>query len=469
MSQGKLDLQLDVYPELLVTPYTEDNYVEWLENFGSVIKSLIDTVDRTVDFTAYDNWDTANRMYRTQEGPDGKVDLLIVVFRSVARTEFLPYSGVSDLGFYGLKFVDSGISRYVYGGSGAANDAGASGVTICRAPGWRVVTDYDYAFRVALHELGHKFLGEGHTNELYGGLGLMANAGNGHAMNSFERQLAGYTSFSMLTPGVDTTITLHDYVTTGEACLLPVAELARSYYSFEFRDGKSEWDDAPVPGVYIYRIYDSWGQNQKSIQVISAEGSFQWGVDSTGKACKLKPDALFGYNRFQRIPINGKNYWADGWWGDPRCAFTLDRPDFRALKNPSPDFIFGQDTIRTNLNIRVTALAADSAQVSISYQSPVILGTVSALPDGSSVGQLYPHPIFSGSNAFLPVRFERSQHCRISIHDMLGRVLENAYEGTLGPGTHTLSIPTSGLGPGSYFLVTETGTGRQTRPFIISK
>jgi hypothetical protein len=469
MSNGTLDLQLDVYDRPLIAPFSEDRYVEWGENYGDLIKSLLDSVDTTTDFAEYDNWNTANRIYRTEPGSDGKVDLLLVIYRSVARLEFLPYSGVSDLGYYGLKFVDGGISRYVYGGTGAANDAGSSGVTICRAPGYRTVTDFDFAFRVALHEMGHKFLGERHTNELYGGLGLMANAGNGRAMNGFERQLAGYIRYTMLAPGIDTVITLHDYVTTGEAFLLPLPELTRGYYSIEFRTGESEWDDAPARGVYIYRIYDTWGQNQKSIQVISAEGSFQWAVDSTGMVYPSRPDALFGYNRFQRIPINGRNYWAYGWWGDPRCAFTPERPDFMALKNPSPDFIFGPDTIRTMLHLRVAGMDEHTATVSISYQPPAILSAEAPHTVPVEIGSPYPQPVSPGSVASIPLRLERRMHCTVALYDMLGRHIHNVYAGDIDAGTRAVPVRTTSLPPGNYVLRVSTGTGAVTRPFIISR
>lgn len=468
MSHGELQLQLDVHPDLMVTRNREDDYVYWQRNFGDAIMEILDSLDQGIDFSEYDLWDSEGKPYRVQAGPDGKVDLLIFIFRSIANTTFLPFSGVSDLGFEGYHFLDGSLGRWVYGGTGQFNDASSSGITICRSPGYRMVIEAEFAFQVTIHEFGHKLFGEGHPAELYGGLGVMANAGNGYAMNSFERHLAGYIDFAETQPGVDTTVVLHDYVTTGEALLIPLPSLPRGYYSLEFRARHSEWDSAPVSGLYAFRVYDSWSRNQKEVELISAEGKFEWTLDSaTNSIYPIRSAPLKGYSRFQRIPLNGKTYWADGWWGDPRSAFTLEQPHFSVLKNPSPDFMNGADTVRTGLHITLLALDDSTATVRISYQMPAILD-VNALPDRDFVlSPPYPHPLRQNEHGTIPLRIERGGNLRLRLHDILGREQRVLFEDRVEAGSLLLPFRTDGLPAGMYTIVMETDAGSSTRSVMI--
>ncbi|MBR9976754.1 MAG: hypothetical protein KFH87_01580 [Bacteroidetes bacterium] len=468
MSFGQLDVRLDVHQSLMITGKTEEQYVYWNKNFGDAIREIVDSLNSVVDFAEYDLWNSENKAYRVEPGPDGKIDLIICIFRSIANTNFLPFSGVSDLGFAGYHFLDSTLSRWVYGGTGFYNDAGASGLTITRSPGYRLVVGAEHAFNVTIHELGHKFFGEGHPAELYGGLGVMGNAGNGYAMNSFERHLAGYISYRESTPGIDTTIQLKDYVTTGDALLIPIPALDRGYFSLEYRQNVSEWDTAPAQGLYIFRIYDSWGHNQKKVQLISAEGAFEWALDSASNTIyPLRPSALTGYNRFQRIPLNGKNYWAPGWWGDARSAFTMQRPNFSVMKNPTPDFIFGRDTIRTNLHINLLEMNENAATVRISYREPVILSVEQTEQRMSTLSPPYPHPLPSGENGIVTFSTRESGRIRISIFDLLGREVRLLVDSYISSGTHQRNFQTAGLRPGTYRLLLIGPDGNHTQPLLI--
>ncbi len=468
MSNGALDLRLDIFPHNMTTRNTEDGYIFWERRFGDAIKEIIDSVDHSIDFGQYDLWSSQGKMYEVTAEQDGQVDLIIVIFRRITNPYFMPYSGVSDLGFAGYKFVDGSLARFVYGGSGQANDAAASGVSICRAPGNGWIPDFDYVFRTSVHEIGHKLFGEAHPAELYGGLGVMAHAGNGDAMNSFERQLAGYTSFTGLTAGVDTTITLRDYVTTGEAFLLPVPQAFRSYYSLEFRAKKSKWDTAPVEGLYIYRIYDSIDKSSKTIGITSAEGRFDWRLDSaTQTIFPIAPNALRGYTRFQRIPIGNKIYWAEGWAGDERAAFTEKRPELSVLKNPTPDFIFGSDTIRTGLRILLLGLTDSTATVRISYSLPPILSNDAAgIAARFHIGATYPLPATSGATVLLPYVARLDQEVSIEVFNSIGQSVARLGR-TLSAGTGTLPLPSHTLAPGVYHvLIDAAGTRRRTSMVI---
>jgi hypothetical protein len=469
MSRGAMQLQIDLYPELMVTRNREDDYVYWQQNFGHAIRELLDTLKNNIDFSQYDLWDSERKAYQVRPGPDGKVDLIIFIFRSIANTAFLPFSGVSDLGFPGYHFLDGSLGRWVYGGTGHFNDASSSGITICRSPGYRMVIDPEFAFTVTVHEFGHKILGEGHPAELYGGLGVMANAGNGYAMSSFERHLAGYIDYLPIVPGNDTTVVLRDYVTTGDALLIPIPQLSRSYYGLEFRARASEWDTAPTGGLYAYRIYDSWGRNQKTVEVICAEGKFVWALDSTtGNVRPVRPSPLNGYNRYQRIPMNGKTYWANGWWGDPRSAFTMERPSFSVLKNPTPDFLSGRDTIFTNLHITLLAMDDSSATVQISYRAPSILGLRPVPGQSFSLSPPYPNPLRQNDRGMVPLTAGRRGEIRVRLHDALGRELRTLHTGDVEAGDGLLAVSADGLPAGMYTIVLESEEGYSVQPLLIT-
>ena len=470
MSSGELQLSLDVFPDLMVTRSREEEYIEWQQDFGHAAHEILDSLDTRLDFAPYDLWDAEGQPYRVEAGPDGRVDLLIFVFRSIAHTGFLPFSGVSDLGFPGYHFLDGSLARWVYGGTGQFNDASSSGITVCRAPGYRIVTDMDFAFQVTMHEFGHKLFGEGHPAELYGALGIMANAGNGYAMSSFERHLAGYIHYRETMPDVDTTIVLRDYVSTGDAVLIPLARQQRGYYALEFRNRMSEWDSAPLRGLYIYRIYDSWSRNQKYVEVISAEGKFTWALDSASNTVHpVSPSPLSGKSRFQRIPLNGKTYWAEGWWGDPRSAFTLDRPSFAVMKNPSPDFLNGSDTVYTDLRLTLLAMDDSSATVGISYRDPAILSASTPEERGFRLAPPYPNPLAPQGLGTLPFETSRDGHVRIRLYDALGRALRTILDADVRAGAQQLRFSAAGLPAGLYSVVLESAGGQIRQTLLISE
>lgn len=471
MSNGELQLELDVYPDLMVTKNTENGYLRWNLDFGFSIKEIIDSIDVMLDFTAYDTWDSEGNAYALEERPDGKVDLMIFAFRSTSNVNFLPWSGISDLGFAGYHFVDNGLDRFVYGGSGGWNDAGSTGLTISYRPGYKVVMNEWYAFKVTIHEIGHKLFGGGHPSELYGGLGLMSNASAGYAMNSFERQLAGYLSYRELTPERDTIITMRDYVTHDDAVLITVPDLLRSYYALEFRSKVDPWDTAPAEGLYIYRLYDSWGKNQKQALVISAEGAFDWELDSvSNKIYPVRPSPLKGYNRLQRIPINGKNYWAEGWDGSAEVPFNLKRPNFAVWKNPTPNFMFGSDTIETNLHIDVLDMTDSTLTVKISYEDPVILAAETLPVPEQSLGSPFPHPLPYGTRGFsIPLRMNSTANARLLLFDALGRQMDVLHDGRLPKGNNLLQVHVPDLVPGTYLIVLESPDTRQSRLLVVSQ
>lgn len=58
---------------------------------------------------------------------------------------------------------------------------------------------------------------------------------------------------------------------------------------------------------------------------------------------------------------------------------------------------------------------------------------------------------------------------RISLYDVTGRCVEELHTGTVAAGKQTIEIPVAHLSSGTYFVVFETATGRQTAKFVVVK
>ncbi len=467
MSNGAQKLTLDVHPELLVTMGTEWDYLNQGRNCGAAVKDLLTKLDETIDFTQYDNWNAESRAYNVIAGKDGRVDLIIAIYRRTESVAFVPYAGFSDLGFNGYMFVDS-MKAYIFGGSDF-NDAGASGITVGHYPATDEVTPYELTYMISIHELMHKFLGEGHPTPIYGSLGVMGNSGNGIALNSFERHLLGYIQYHIISPSTDTVIVLKDYLRTNQAYLIPIPEADRWYYSIEFRNHESPYDTAPSKGVYFFRIYDSYGRNQKVVHVISADGNYQWALDSLGKPYKASPDPLGGFNVYQKIPIGGLPYWADGWRGDPNSAFTKKRNEFSIHRNPTPDFINGRDTIRTNLHFRILRMDDTSAVMIVAHTSPAILRIEAPISRDIVLQSNYPNPVTSGSPTTIQFSIPTPQRVLLELYNSLGVNVKELHNDWVEEGLHAVLLPTEDLPSGRYWYQLRSTTKVLRKSFIITR
>lgn len=467
MSNNTLDLELDVHPAAQLTAMQEIEYIWQGRKYGDATRDMLQLLDDSIDYSIYDNWNSEGRPYSVLPSGEGKVDLVIVVYRRIEDTRFLNINGVSDLGFAGYLFTDS-MRTYIYGGSGASNDAGASGVTVTQGPGLGIVTQYDWAMSVTIHELLHKFYGDGHPAGIYGGLGVLSNSGGGAALNSFERHALGYLDFNMIPPGEDAIITVRDYLTYNEAWALPLAR-ANWYYTFEFRNRSTEYDSAPATGLYIYRVFDSESRSQKVVQVMSADGNYQWKLDpSSGRPVKDHPDALAGYNVYQKIPIDGKPYWADGWWGDPNSPFTRTRPRFSSLGNPSSDFIWGGDTVRTNLHVYLLSMTNDEATLFITYTPPAILTTDAVTSTTLALEPSWPNPVIAGAQtSMVAFTLPAPAHVDLLVHDVTGRIVARPLSSSLAAGRHVRTLDVQHLGPGTYWYVLSSNGTQLRRSFTI--
>jgi hypothetical protein len=230
----------------------------------------------------------------------------------------------------------------------------------------------------------------------------------------------------------------------------------RMYYAFEFRSRQSEWDGAPTRGLYVLRLYDAWSRSMKTALLVSAEGAFRWERDTVhGGIRPVAPDPIGGYNRFQRIPIDGTIYWADHYWGDPSAAYTPERGELAVWKNPSPDFIYGIDTVHTEIRMRVLAMNSTSVTVRIAFSDPPILDAdaPAAAPDSPQIASVHPHPLLRGTSGSVTYVLPAVAEAALELYDALGRRVALLDASHRDAGTHRIALPTTGLPSGVYHLV----------------
>ncbi len=471
MSNGMLDLELDLYPDLVVTNLKEEEYITYGISHGEMMKEIARFLDSKLDFSEYDHWVSQDRAFRVVEGTDKKVDLVFFFHRSISNRNWMPFTGVSDMNFKGFQFID-GNQRYFYGGSGFNNDAGSTGLIVAGYPGSGSALFYDEAFRIGIHEFMHKLYGDTHLTDVFAGLGLHSGNSSGFGMTAYERHALGYIDLTPLPKQRDTIVTLRDYLTTDDAVSIPIPGANRHFYIIEFRNLTSEYDTAPEKGVYIYRLNDHISALQKTILPISAEGNWHWKRDTaTGEIDRDYPDPLSGYSRINKIVIDGKPYWVDGYKGHIGIAFLPKRQPFGVFRNPTPDFLYGSDTIKTNMTITVAAMTDTSATIAITYTPPAMVTVESSLESAFTLGQSYPNPFSSSSGSALTIPFslECSAAGDLTIFDELGKVVLQHRLPQLEPGSHTLSIETSVLRPGVYFYEMHVSGTAKRRLLIITR
>ncbi|MAT38923.1 MAG: hypothetical protein CL946_04895 [Ectothiorhodospiraceae bacterium] len=470
MSGGTLNLHLDTYPELMRLSSPEHTYLNGGQNYGTAIKDILYRLDQQIDFEDYDSWSSHDRSFRVSPGPERKVDLIIIVHRAVVNRGLMPYVGISDLMYPGMFFVDE-FRRFIYGGDGYASDAGSSGMIVAGFPGQGVPLYYDVAFGVSIHELQHKIYGETHMTGVFGSLGMnAASGGSGYGMCAYERHVVGWMNLQHLNAGRDTVITMRDYHTHDEAYAIQVQEFDRRFYILEFRNQSSKFDASPVPGLYIYRLSDTWALLQKELEVISAKGKWHWSLDSDGLPYRDSPDALSGASEFNKIQIDSvTSVWSPEHRGHPGMAFTMQQPFFGQYRNPTPDFMHAGDTVDMDLNIELLSMTDSTATVSISYSQPPVLSNGELEHATSfSLGQPYPQPasLSAHHSVTIPYTAETNEHSSMVVFDALGRKVYAANSGVQS-GSSKMEIPVSHLSAGVYTLQVRSGREVAARRFVV--
>jgi len=289
MSNGLLHLIGDIYPQVVTTQHSRDWYINYFDNlwgvgnklnerFGYINREVLEAIDGTVDFSLYDNWTRSGGNHINE--PDGKVDMIFIVYRNHARDYPVSQWRTIERGlgvyFWGIAVLGGHdtpdfltndnviIDMSYFPGSGLmykngfANDSYWGG-------------DYGYMIGVATHEFGHYLFGSGHpTNE---NLGLMG--GTNKALNSVERERLGWLQFTDLT---EPNASIPDYVTQNVALRIQLNGTSE-YFAIENRQQLSIYDDMEdMTGLFVTHVTGASTNSIGSMDLECADGRFDWYV-----------------------------------------------------------------------------------------------------------------------------------------------------------------------------------------------
>ena len=110
------------------------------------------------------------------------------------------------------------------------------------------------------------------------------------------------------------------------------------------------------------------------------------------------------------------------------------------------------------LALAAAPLKADAAAVPGGEPSPIIrLDLVDETPRAFQLAAPRPNPFTSQTRFELSL--DETDELTVAVHDALGRRVALLHDGTLRPGTYTLSLNASALPPGLYLIRATDGRG----------
>jgi hypothetical protein len=449
MSINELDMDVDIYPECVKTDFTEWNYLDMRGDYGMVNKEILAKIDKNISFLPYDNWKLRG-FYDFLPGQDNQVDLIIMIYRRITNTGILRFSGIADLGFIFLMEVDEG-KRIIWGGYNMGedhDDASASGITICNSPGSGQLMTLDIAEKLIVHEASHKLFGEGHYIYNWASLGLMSSAYGGEGMQAFERALLNYTKFIKIDSSNNTVI-LNDYMTTGEAGIITIPGVSSQYYILENRQKLSPYDGARSPGLYIYQL--AYSGEYSSIDIQSADGKWDWKLDSANKLVKVRPNPINGKSHLEIVPINGNNYYPPDMYGNEYDAFystykTLYAPWTNPCSNAKINSV---QELPTNVSISLLDKQGSALKIKVSFNASQTDIKENQIERKLELRQNYPNPFNYSTRIEYNIPFDAN--VKLEVYNILGQNVYNLFEGIKKQGNYLIDFHPENLASGIYY------------------
>ena len=313
----------------VIAPHTRQWYLNRHLTRGDIHKEIILKIDSTMDFAEFDNWTCTYDLHHLNR-PDGIVDLIIFIWRNISKdlpdeqdiSDSLHFS--NDCGSIGGSdfTVDNGL-RIIRTGNLT------SGTTIRN-----YLPDRNQAFRIVVHEIAHFIMGGNNYHNGFGFWGMLSSYGiRSIVANTFERTRLGWIKpryISADSAGTIRNIKLSDYATTGEALCLEIDPAHGQYFYIENHQDISFWETKftfgdIAKGLYLIRqdkttpSLNDGTPNSSYLQLISAEGRFDWKVSRQVKNPwgnspstlpvfrKVQPDRTGGYTPLDYIPYTLKN------------------------------------------------------------------------------------------------------------------------------------------------------------------
>lgn len=94
---------------------------------------------------------------------------------------------------------------------------------------------------------------------------------------------------------------------------------------------------------------------------------------------------------------------------------------------------------------------------------------VTLRPDGVHLATTGSNPLRKGQNAAFRLTADTEESVTVTLHDVLGRVLRTLYDGPASPEGRDLSVSTSSLSAGMYFVRVQGPSGTTTRRITIAQ
>lgn len=95
------------------------------------------------------------------------------------------------------------------------------------------------------------------------------------------------------------------------------------------------------------------------------------------------------------------------------------------------------------------------------------LGVVERVADVKQVGHVHVVPSITSHMCTAVFDAPAAGYVKISLYDVTGRCIEELHSGTVAAGKQTIDISAAHLSNGTYFVVLETATSRQTAKFTV--
>ena len=466
VSNGEFNLDVDIYPKVVITNSRESEYVSWGLNYGQVNKDVLAQVDEEISFLPYDNWVSVGN-YNGYAGHDNKVDLVCIIYRRLIDRRILGYWGISDLGYTGRFLVDN-TKRYITGGDAINHqDASSSGMTICRGPGTGMVMDFNSAYRLIIHESFHKYMTEGHIIYGFASLGVLSGAYGSFSMHSFEKAFFGFINYKVIDTPNDTVITIRDYLSTGEAYLIPVPGLNNHYYILENHQQISSYDEAMEKGLYIF--YLQYNNESSQLDIQTADGKWNWVLDESGNLVKQSPNPVSGSSRLEVIRINNTNYYPPEMEGNTNDPFKMDGQRIYApWTNPTSNGKRGvYQEYPTNVIIHLLEEINGELIVRITNNPDIVQVESFSSVNEFKLTQNYPNPFNSSTR--ISFSLNKGSNVLIKIFDILGSEIKTLVNEFKPMGTYSLDFDGGNMNSGVYFLRMQTENFTDTKKIILLK
>lgn len=321
---------------------------------------------------------------------------MYIIYRNPEKDWFSNFDGIALLGY---NFNYTTHDSIQIDGRGMSHLG--SGITIRRGAGMNYP---DFLTKLLCHEFGHYLFGFGHIN--YSGIMSSRSESHSHFLSSWERERLGYIGFTTAYQN-GFTISLGDYVTTGQVVKVPIQGYNDQFFLVENHQRLNRYDQITRggsiqgafdtsttigKGIYIWLIKNG-NFYPPIIEAVPATGRWNWVYDgefiagqgwgSTGLLPKTKRESINRDNgKDDRNPIH--IYYNSAWYskwvdvnpltkeyeitrncmGLPEHAFNINTNDiFSPWSNPSSKI----NNSNTDISIQIFSQNGNYITVKIFY------------------------------------------------------------------------------------------------------